>query len=298
MQNIPLRMAIAGAVLAAGWALQAPLRAQGVVDLMPPEVDIARAAGQSMQPYFEGWQRNPDGTVSMWFGYMNHNQEEELDVPIGPDNKFEGLGSQDLGQPTHFLTHPRRRMFVFKVNLPRDWDKDKKLVWTVTAHGQAHSCYGWMQREWEVDDGVREENGNGITRGAPSYDPPNLPPTITASTNLTAAAGQALKLTANANDDGMPKPRRRPVVGPDGAPIQFRGRPQGLAVRWILYRAPVSGGKVTFSQPETTPVYGQPVEASTEATFTAPGAYWLQAIANDGVLDTAFDVKVTVSGAR
>jgi hypothetical protein len=293
-KNILLRSLAAGALLAAGFLLGTPLRAQGVVDLIPPEVDIQRAAGQSVQPFFEGWQRNPDGSISMWFGYLNRNQEEEVDVPVGADNKLEPLGL-DAGQPTHFLTHPRRHMFVFKVNLPRDWDKDKRLTWTITAHGQTNSAYGWMQREWEVDDGVREENGNGVNRGQPHYDPPNLPPTITGTGSLTATVGQALKLTATANDDGIPEPRRRPLVGPDGATVpQVQGRPQGLWVRWTLYRAPVSGGKVSFSQESTVPVHGKPVEASTDATFTAPGQYWLQAIANDGNLDTSLDIKVTV----
>jgi hypothetical protein len=28
----------------------------------------------------------------MWFGYMNRNYEEELDIPIGPDNRIEPTG--------------------------------------------------------------------------------------------------------------------------------------------------------------------------------------------------------------
>ena len=35
----------------------------------------------------------------MWFGYMNRNFEEVLDLPVGPDNKFEP-GAADRGQPT------------------------------------------------------------------------------------------------------------------------------------------------------------------------------------------------------
>jgi hypothetical protein len=263
---------------------------------LPPEIDISRGYGQSVQPFFEGWERNRDGTISMWFGYLNRNAEEEVDVPVGADNKFEP-GGVDQGQPSHFLTAPRRRMFVFKVNLPRDWDKDKKLVWTVAAHGKTSAAYGWMQREWEVDDGVREENGNGVTRGSPSYDPPNLAPVVTGTATYTTGVGQALKLAVRATDDGMPKPRKRPSVGPDGAPVPAGpGRPQGVDVRWILYRAPQNGGAVTFSKPETTRVYGQPIDADTDATFNAPGMYWLQAIANDGGLDTMFDIKVTVTG--
>ena len=37
-------------------------------------------------PYFEGWEHNPDGTYSMVFGYLNRNYEEEIDIPVGPNN--------------------------------------------------------------------------------------------------------------------------------------------------------------------------------------------------------------------
>ncbi len=43
---------------------------------------------------------NSDGTYTLHFGYFNRNTEEELDVPIGPDNSFDPGG--DRGQPTHF----------------------------------------------------------------------------------------------------------------------------------------------------------------------------------------------------
>lgn len=36
-------------------------------------------------------------------------------------------------------------------------------------------------------------------------------------------------------------------------------------------------------------------ELATQATFSAPGVYWLCAIASDGMLETSYDVKVTVS---
>ena len=53
----------------------------------------------------------------MWFGYMNRNYEEELDLPVGADNTFEPGG--DRGQPTHFT--PRRHKDVFKVTVPKDF---------------------------------------------------------------------------------------------------------------------------------------------------------------------------------
>ena len=55
---------------------------------------------------------------------MNRNWEEELDVPVGPDNGF-NLGGADQGQPTHFL--PRRNRFVFRVQVPNDFTEKDEL---------------------------------------------------------------------------------------------------------------------------------------------------------------------------
>src|SRR6266851_5153586 len=57
--------------------------------------------GQNVQPIFEGWQQNPDGTFSFLFGYLNRNYEEEPFIPVGANNTFEP-GPADRGQPTHF----------------------------------------------------------------------------------------------------------------------------------------------------------------------------------------------------
>ena len=46
-------------------------------------------SGQNVSPTFEGWEPNPDGTSSLWFGYMNRNDEEQLDIPVGPDNNIQ-----------------------------------------------------------------------------------------------------------------------------------------------------------------------------------------------------------------
>src|SRR5262249_34655912 len=86
------------------------------------------ATGQDLQPVYEGWEHNADGTFSMVFGYLNRNYDEELDVPIGPNNTIEPGG--DRGQPTHFFN--RRQQFMFKVKVPKDWG-EKDLVWSVTV---------------------------------------------------------------------------------------------------------------------------------------------------------------------
>ena len=73
--------------------------------------------GQNASPAYEGWEQNGDGSFNFLFGYMNRNWEEELDVPIGPDNNIEP-GGPDQGQPTRLL--PRRNRFVFRVNAHND----------------------------------------------------------------------------------------------------------------------------------------------------------------------------------
>ena len=49
---------------------------------------LTYSSGQNVAPAYEGWEQDADGTKYFLFGYMNRNWEEELDVPVGPDNSF------------------------------------------------------------------------------------------------------------------------------------------------------------------------------------------------------------------
>ncbi len=51
--------------------------------------------GASVTPSFDGWFFNPDGTQTFLVGYFNRNIESEVDIPIGPNNRFEP-GEPDL----------------------------------------------------------------------------------------------------------------------------------------------------------------------------------------------------------
>jgi hypothetical protein len=212
----------------------------------------------------------------MYFGYLNRNYEEQIDVPIGPNNSFDP--GPDRGQPTHFV--PRRQRFLFTVNLPKDWDPKRRVIWTLTANGKTEKAQGWLQPEWEVDAGVIQMNiGPG---GAPPVDPPNTAPKITGSAAVTAAVSEKVTVTARATDDGVPKPRPGRAGGPP---------PRGVAIRWMHYRG---AGKVTFSSPTAEAPNGKPVESTTTVTFSAPGTYVLRAIASDGLLEGMHDVTATV----
>src|SRR5215831_15677919 len=95
-----LRSAIVGlcvVVLAACWV--AGLSGQVPAQLpMEPVLD----SGSSVTGAFEGWYKNNDGTYSILVGYLNRNQKQTLDIPVGPDNRIDP-GGPDQGQPTHFL---------------------------------------------------------------------------------------------------------------------------------------------------------------------------------------------------
>src|SRR5262245_34094922 len=79
-------------------------------------------SGASVTGAFEGWFQNPDGSYSLLLGYYNRNQRQELDIPIGPDNRMEP-GGPDRGQPTHFL--PGRQWGLFVVNVPAGFGANK-----------------------------------------------------------------------------------------------------------------------------------------------------------------------------
>ncbi len=276
-------------LLTAGVLDRAVLRAQ-----QSPFPGIQYTRGQDVSPTFEGWERNPDGSFSMWFGYYNRNNEDDIDVPIGAENALD-LGNGDQGQPTHF--YPGRHWFVFKVAVPKEWPKEKRLVWTLTNNGRTNQSKGWLQPEWEVDKLLISANAIYdrflMSLGRPVSDSiiaGNTAPVIggTSTQTITLPAAATLRLTAT--DDGLPELR----PGDKDSSGQVSGGIQGVRVRWILYRGP---GKVRFDPDVTPPVYGKPLSAETKVNFTVPGTYRIRAIASDGALFSTYDVEVKVNSS-
>jgi hypothetical protein len=274
----------------ATWALALALI---VMTATTARTQMRYARGQNVAPAFEGWERNPDGTINMVFGYLNRNYEEEVDIPIGPNNRVD-VGGDDRGQPTHFYT--RRQRFIFKVVVPKDWDKNRKVAWTLTSHGRTDVAKGWLQPEWELNQGVySENNGGGVLEEG------NQPPVVEGSPAQTVTLPNPVTLRVSAFDDGLPKPRRRSptavTAAPDSDPTTLdpntrRRRAEGLRIRWIQYRGP---GKVTFDPANAPAVYGKPVDLTTKVSFSAPGTYLLRAITSDGQLESIHEVTVTVN---
>ena len=256
MRRFAIAILVAGAV---------SLCAQQQVYIEPPH-----DSGQGVTPAYEGWFPNSDGSFSILFGYYNRNQKQELDIPVGPDNHIDP-GGPDQGQPTHFLT--KRRWGVFTVTVPKDFG-GKKLTWTLVANGKTAQIPVGLDPLWELNP-FKDATGNtppfiGFTQAGPFVNGPR---------------GQAQSLSGTPSN---PVPLNI-WVADDASSIPGATRPRTPAVTLTLtkFRGP---GEVTFANDrpaiETAQVQGaaNPVfsgKASTTATFSEPGEYVLNVLAND-----------------
>jgi hypothetical protein len=252
---------------------------------------IRYAAGQNVVPVFEGWERNADGSFNMVFGYMNRNYEEQVDIPVGPNNAVEP-GGVDQNQPTHF--YPRRQQFVFKVKVPKDWGK-KDLVWTLTSRGKTEKAYGTLLPFWEIDAGTYQQNRGGPGELGEDDEAPTAK--LEGTAQRTIGVDSPLALDAYVIDDGRPSNRPSQsgsnprVEGPLSQAVVKLDRGMRLGVVWVVYRGDARA--VTFSPAKAAVAEGG--KASTTVRFTAPGTYVLRGYADDGILFDVVDVTVTVT---
>lgn len=227
-------------------------------------------AGQSVTGAYEGWFPNPDGTFSLLFGYLNRNYKEELDIPIGPENRIEP-GGPDQGQPTHFLT--RRQWGVFTVTVPKDFGT-KKLTWTLTANGMTTVVPASMDPLWEINPFKDATNNTppfiGFASAGPFVQGPRGQ-----STSLSGTVANPLPLTVWVADDANVIPGATAPKAP------------AVGVSFSKFRGP---GSVTFSNDKPTaepadfkaPEYAKFTgRATTSATFSEKGDYILRVQAND-----------------
>ena len=227
-----------------------------------------KATGENVTPAYEGWYRNADGTFSMSFGYFNRNTQEVIDVPIGPNN-FVSPGPENQGQPTEF--QPRRHWGVFAVKVPADFGL-KEVVWTLKFRGATYAIPGTLHANWQID-ALEGEAGAGNTPPVLKFaetGPEARGPLGHTAGPITATAGQPVTLTVWSSDDG-----RSP------ASVAARGRGAGAApsvsLAWFKHQGP---GKVTFAPP-TGRAVATGAQATTNATFSAPGNYIVRVRAND-----------------
>ena len=274
--------------------------------------------GQHVEPAYEGWRPNADGTFSFMFGYMNENWTEQPDVTIGESNSF-SPGDADRGQPTHFL--PRRNRFTFEVVVPSDWG-ERELVWTLNVNGIERKAYATLKDDYLVDNMVIASETGSLGAGTSSPESrANIAPTVTiqGDDSRTALVGEEISFVAQVEDDGLPAARRESTI--EAAALMRRmmrpptritvGKVNGLFLSWNKYRGP---GNVTFDPPMPKPwedtrtsanspwgALWLPPEAPEDGlheitvTFDEPGTYILWGRADDGGLYHDSYITVNVS---
>jgi len=274
-----------------------------------PLTQTIRERGSSVTPAFEGWYYGKDGSQNLLIGYFNRNTKQELDIPVGPNNRIEP-GGPDMGQPTHFNTG--RNWGVFSIKLPKDFGT-KKLTWTIVANGLTNTITLHTQADYVVEPfedaankntppKLKFRDGGPLFTGAP----------VGIAEKYTATVGAPLTLTVWATDEGakinVPEGRGRgrgaargaaPGAGDaaagargDAAAAQGRGGtgragaapesaftpPPPIALTWTMFRGP---GAVKFENPKPKIAVDEGGKATTTATFSAPGEYILRVQGND-----------------
>ncbi len=235
-----------------------------------------RGAGDSVTGAFEGWYFNPDGSRSFLVGYYNRNSQQELDIPIGPNNRIEP-GGPDMGQPTHFL--PGRQWGMFTVNAPKEFKPADSYVWTIVANGQSTSIPFRLHGDYVMSPFAEIAVGN--TPPVLKFEPTGktfqgpLARLSAAAASMTASAAAPMPLPLWVSDD---------VKYTSGSNAPPAGSRSPVSVRWSKYRGP---GAVTFdkARPElqklpggTTPFNGK---ADATVKFAEPGDYVLHVTGND-----------------
>jgi len=281
----------------------------GLLDVADIRAQGTYMSGQNIAVAYEGWEENTDGSYNLVFGYFNRNWDEELDIPIGPNNNVEP-GGPDQGQPTHFL--PRRNRFVFRIKVPKDFGK-KEIVWTLTSHGKTERAYASLRPEYITDPQLQQFDVGDFGHDD-KRERQNKAPVVKVEGDLrrTATVGEPLRLTAVATDDGIPKMRRAPMGNANIPP--GRQPALGLRVAWFVYRGPATQVAFDPGQAKVYPDYRPnmnswwtpgwtppPLPADGKfpvaVTFKSAGNYVIRVMAHDGGLQQTQDITVNVAAA-
>jgi len=246
-----------------------------------PLSNAVRERGSSVTGAYEGWYYNKDGSINLLLGYFNRNTKQELDIPVGPNNRIEP-GGPDMGQPTHFLTG--RQWGVFTIRVPKDFGA-KKLTWTIVSNGQTNVITMHTKPEWVVEPFEDPANKNTPPVVKFSEDGAGFsgPPVGIAAT-YTATVGVPLSLSVWTTDEG-PK-----INVPEPPPNRGRGRGRGdgaaagnppppITVSWSVMRGPSASVKFDDAKPKVDLEHGGKTVAA--ATFAEPGDYLLRVQVND-----------------
>ena len=234
--------------------------------------------GASITGAFEGWYYNEDGTRSFLVGYFNRNTQQEIDIPVGPNNRIEP-GGPDMGQPTHFL--PGRQYGMFAMPVPKDFAPQDKFTWLIVANGQATSIPLRLNHDYVISpfSEIAVKNTPPAIRfeqNAPALQGPiaALAKAPVRTTSLSAPLSLALWVA-----DDMK------YTSGTSAPLATARPP--VALTWSKYRGP---GAVTFDKAkpavEQLPAPGNENtafsgKATTNVKFSEADDYVLHVTVND-----------------
>ena len=260
-------------------------------------LEPAKQFGSSITGAFEGWYDNADGSHSFLIGYLNRNRSQEIDIPIGPDNRIDP-GGPDMGQPTHFL--PGRQWGMFTVTVPKDFGVEQRLTWTLVLNGQTTSIPLHLFPDYNISPFVEASNNTPPVLRFEGHGPSVQGPIASTLKVITrtASVNAPLTVTVWITDD---------MVYTNGINLALKPGEPPVTLTWSKYRGT---GAVTFdnSKPAVKKLVsgqaGFSGEATTNVKFSDPGEYMLQVTVNDysGVGGAGFQccwttaiVKVSVS---
>ena len=271
----------------------APLLAQLPEHLRDFPLATRGASGESVAPFFNGWIRNDDDSVTLIFGFANQNREGVTDVPIGPNNRLEPV-KYDGVQATHFPAY-RRPGFVgiqergaFAVVLPAD-EAETEVTWTLTSGGQTWTVPGrTTSTAYEMSNGERAQGSlkPAIRFSLDGEESTSVSGIKTAP--ITTTVGEPVTLTAYVQDRGNRE------AYPENKIMLYQ-----VGTEWILHQGP-EGAVPDFSDPrisgrdrarkEGESASGDWEEVATEATFSEPGDYVIRLRADNFLAaDSKFD---------
>ena len=245
---------------------------------VPLPSEPARQFGASVTGAFEGWFKNPDGSYTFLVGYLNRNRAQEVDVPIGPNNRIEP-GGPDVGQPTHFL--PGRQTGMFTVTVPKEFTPQQRLTWTITINGQTNSIPLRLHPDYIVSPftDLAVKNTPPVLRFSERGPGVQGPIAIVAKPGVsrTASVAEPLRLPLWAEDDAKYS---------SGTNAPLRNPPPPVELTLSQYRGP---GVVAFgnAKPVLEKLAGGGVnepfrgKVETTVTFSEAGEYVLHVLAND-----------------
>jgi hypothetical protein len=298
-------VSVAVFAVAAGAVIRGGQQGQGQTPSQFPLSNPIRERGSSVTGAYEGWYRNKDGSASLLVGYFNRNTKQELDIPIGPNNRIEP-GGPDQGQPTHFLAS--RQWGVFTIRVPSDFGT-KKLTWTLVANGQTNTITLHTNKDWVVEpfEDPASKNTPPVIKFDPAGPAFTGPPSGLAAT-LTTSQGVPLGLTAWVSDEpaklnvanALLLAPAEPPPGTAADPAAAAGtaststgaargrgrgagagagqRPAPVSVAWSVFRGP---GLVAFDNARPAVDRAENGKTTANATFSMPGEYVLRLQAND-----------------